>query len=114
MAPPHPLSAFLSVRPHEPVLVFASADDAYAFQTRYCRQGRIYPAPARQSWVYVPLPEGLLRVRTARKGDVAFDFESERAASEFNKSLAYTGRVYENPRGDRGWEKVVYVGKEKV
>lgn len=45
---------------------------------------------------------------------MAFDFESERAASEFNKSLAYTGRVYENPRGDRGWEKVVYVGKEKV
>jgi len=53
-------------------------------------------------------------VRTARKGDVAFDFESERCAREFDKSIKGLGRIYENPRGDRGWERVVYLGREKV
>lgn len=82
------------------------------FQSR-CKQGRILPS-ARQSWVYLPMPEGLLRVRTARMGDVAFDFNSEKSAKEFNVSIKHLGRVFENRKGDRGWEKVVYLGKEKV
>jgi hypothetical protein len=114
MAPPTILSAFLSVTPLEPVLVFSSPEDASTFQSR-CKQGRILHESA-PNWVYLPLPPGLLRVRTARRGDVAFDFESERAARDFDKSIKGLGRIYENrnQRGERGWEKVVYLGKEKM
>ncbi len=112
MAPPSIVSAFMSISPLEPVLVFPSDIDAALFQSR-CKQGRILPN-SRQSWVYLPMPEGLLRVRTARRGDVAFDFDNERNASEFNKSIKSLGVIYASPRGDYGWEKVVYLGKEKV
>lgn len=112
MGPPPIISAFISLQPLEPVLVFANDNDAALFQSR-CKQGRILPT-SRQSWVYLPLPEGLLRVRTARKGDVAFDFDSEKNAAEFNKSIKSLGTIYTSPKGDHGWEKVVYLGKEKV
>ncbi|EAT80901.1 hypothetical protein HBI56_186270 [Parastagonospora nodorum] len=112
MSPPSILSAFLSVSPLEPVLVFSSPEDAAMFQSR-CKQARIMPS-ARQSWVYLPMPDGLVRVRTARMGDVAFDFDSEKSAKEFNASIKHLGKVFENRKGDRGWEKVVYLGKEKV
>lgn len=68
----------------------------------------------RQSWVYLPLPDGLVRVRTAKQGDVAFDFDSEKAAREFNESIRGLGTIYKSPVGDHGWERVVYLGKEKV
>lgn len=109
---PSIISAFMSLQPLEPVLVFASAEDAALFQSR-CKQGRILPN-SRQSWVYLPMPEGLLRVRTAKNGDVAFDFEHEKNAKEFNASIKSLGRIYGNPKGSYGWEKVVYLGKEKV
>lgn len=53
-------------------------------------------------------------MRTARQGNVAFDFESDKCAKEFNASIKGLGVVYKSPRGDHGWEKVVYLGKEKV
>jgi hypothetical protein len=112
MSPPAILSAFLSVEPLEPVLVFSNPDDAAIFQSR-CRQGRIMPG-IHQNWVYLPKPTGLLRVRTAKLGDVAFDFDSEKNAKEFNGSIKSLGRIYASPRGDHGWERVVYLGKEKV
>jgi hypothetical protein len=112
MSPPTIISAFLSVTPLEPVLVFSNPEDAALFQSR-CKQGRIMPS-ARQSWVYLPMPDGLLRVRTARLGDVAFDFDSEKHAKEFNASIKSLGRIYASPRDDRGWERMVYLGKEKV
>lgn len=64
--------------------------------------------------MYLPMPEGLLRVRTARAGDVAFDFDSEKNAERFNLSIKLAGRVFESPRGDSGWERVVYLGREKI
>jgi hypothetical protein len=112
MSPPTILSAFLSVQPLEPVLVFPNPEEAAIFQSR-CKQGRILTS-ARQSWVYLPMPEGLLRVRTARKGDVAFDFDSARHAEEFNASIRYMGKTFASPKGDHGWEKVVYLGKDKI
>lgn len=69
---------------------------------------------SRQNWVYLPMPDGLLRVRTARQGDVAFDFGSEKHANEFNASIKSLGRIYASPKGDYGWEKVVYLGRVKV
>jgi hypothetical protein len=60
------------------------------------------------------MPEGLLRVRTARKGDVAFDFDTERHAIDFNNSIRGLGKRYSSPRGNYGWERVVYLGREKV
>lgn len=69
---------------------------------------------SRQTWVYLPMPDGLLRVRTAKMGDVAFDFDTEKNAKEFNASIKSLGKIYNSPRGDHGWEKVVYLGREKV
>lgn len=112
MPPPAIVSAFLSVTPLEPVLVFSTSEDAALFQTR-CKQGRILPS-ARQNWVYLPMPEGLLRVRTARMGDVAFDFDNEKSAKEFNGSLKSLGRIYASSRDNRWRDRVVYLGKEKV
>ncbi|KAJ4362057.1 hypothetical protein N0V83_010999 [Neocucurbitaria cava] len=112
MSPPTVVSAFMSLQPLEPVFVFPSDADAALFQSR-CKQGRILPT-SRQNWVYLPLPEGLQRVRTARRGDVAFDFDSEKHAGEFNKTVKSLGAIYASPKGDHGWEKVVYLGKEKV
>jgi len=112
MSPPAILSAFISLHPLEPVLVFTSDSDAALFQSR-CKQGRILP-DSRQSWVYLPMPAGLLRVRTARQGDVAFDFDSEKSAREFNAGIKSLGTIYTSPRGKHGWEKVVYLGKEKL
>jgi hypothetical protein len=112
MSPPAIISAFISLQPLEPVLVFSSPDDAALFQSR-CKQGRILPH-SRQSWVYLPMPEGLFRVRTAKQGDVAFDFESERCARDFNTGIKSLGTIYQSPRGDTGWEKVVYLGKVKI
>jgi hypothetical protein len=112
MSPPTLLSAFLSLTPLEPVLVFQTPDDATTFQSR-CRQGRILPS-SRPNWIYLPMPTGLLRVRTARKGDVAFDFDTERNANAFNHSVKGLGRVYGSGRESDGWERVVYLGREKV
>jgi|TARA_R110002003_G_scaffold27_15_gene1457 hypothetical protein len=47
-------------------------------------------------------------------GDVAFDFDHERNAKEFNSSIKSLGRIFGSPKGSNGWEKVVYLGKEKV
>jgi hypothetical protein len=47
-------------------------------------------------------------------GDVAFDFDNEKRAKEFNASIKSLGRIYASPRGDHGWERVVYLGKEKA
>jgi hypothetical protein len=47
-------------------------------------------------------------------GDVAFDFDSEKSAKEFHASIKHLGKMFANPKGDRGWEKVVYLGREKV
>ncbi|ORY01193.1 hypothetical protein BCR34DRAFT_668032, partial [Clohesyomyces aquaticus] len=52
MAPPQILTAFISVQPLEPVLVFSSADDAAYFQ-QHCRQGRIL-AEQNPRWVFLP------------------------------------------------------------
>ena len=112
MSPPTVVSAFMSLQPLEPVFVFLSDSDAAIFQSR-CKQGRILPN-SKQNWVYLPLPQGLQRVRTARRGDVAFDFDTASNANEFNKTIKNLGTIYASPRGDYGWEKVVYLGKEKI
>ncbi|KAF2488416.1 hypothetical protein BU16DRAFT_532211 [Lophium mytilinum] len=109
MPAPTVLSAFMSLTPTEPVLVFASNTDAETFQSR-CRQGRILSAQSGR-WVYLPLPAGLQRVRTARGGDVAFEFDSNRNAAAWNLSIGEVGKIYasskEKPRFDQG----VYLGR---
>lgn len=47
-------------------------------------------------------------------GNVAFDFESEKCAREFNAGIKTLGTIFASPKGDHGWEKVVYVGREKA
>ena len=113
MAPPKPLptiqSAFLSVRPFEPVLVFKSSDEANLFQDKV-RQGRILPDQS-SKWLFLPLPNGLLRVRTARDGDVAFDFDGSTHAKAFNDSIKSFGRVFSKTKDKPTWDRTVYVGQ---
>jgi hypothetical protein len=113
MPPPPIKSAFLSVVPSEPVLVFSTAEDAAYFQS-HCRQGRIQPLPHMKwsnTWVYLPMPAGLLRVRTARSGDVAFDFASSHEARDFNSSIKGVGKVFSNTKEKPYFDKSVYFGK---
>ncbi|KAF1919047.1 hypothetical protein BDU57DRAFT_490976 [Ampelomyces quisqualis] len=60
----------LFVSPLEPVLLFLSASAASLFQSR-CKRGRVLPSFC-ETRVYLPMPERLLQVQTARAGDVAF------------------------------------------
>ncbi|KAL5436612.1 hypothetical protein PMIN05_006617 [Paraphaeosphaeria minitans] len=102
-------TAFLSVKPFEPVMVFDSADEAFWFQDKV-RQGRVLPDHS-QKWVYLPLPEGILRVRTAKNGDVAFDFDSPAHADKFNQSIKKLGRVFQRTHDKPKWDCTVYIGK---
>lgn len=112
MAPPgHPTirTAFLSVKPFEPVLVFDSIEEAHWFQDKV-RQGRILPDQS-SKWVFLPLPDGLLRVRTARDGDIAFDFDGPGNAKWFNDSIKSLGRVFPRTVEKPTWDRTVYLGK---
>lgn len=111
MPPPTIITSFLSVQPLEPVLVFDSADDAAYFQTHCCKQGRIFPD--QRTRVYLPMPEGLLRVRTAKYGDVGYDFDTNRHATVFNESIIGLGKVFQNTRERRDWDQSVYLGKQR-
>jgi len=111
MPPPAIISSFLSVVPPEPVLVFISADEAARFQSQ-CTQGRIYHGNQNPRWVYLPMPKGLQRVRTATFGDIAFEFDSDGHADAFNKSIKSLGKVYQNTRDNPNFEKTVYLGRK--
>jgi hypothetical protein len=109
MPAPTVLSAFMSISPLEPVLVFSSTADAELFQSR-CRQGRILNnAPGR--WVYLPMPAGLLRVRTARGGDVAFEFDSHRHAVAWNLSMGEVGKIFTSTKERPFVDQAVYLGR---
>jgi len=103
-------TAFFSIKPPEPVLVASGIDSA-----RYLRDnvqaGRIYSS--HPTWVYVPMPEGLLRVRTAKRGDVAFEFEHAPQARTWNENINRQGKIFENTRERPYRERIVYVGQPK-
>jgi hypothetical protein len=111
MSPPSILTSFLSVQPLEPVLVFSTTDDAAYFQS-LCKQGRILPNPQRSKWVFLPMPDGLLRVRTAQRGDVAYDFFSHSHARAFNESVRGLGKILQNSRDRPDADRTVYLGKQ--
>jgi hypothetical protein len=100
----------MSVKPLEPVLVFSSDAEARAFQSNF-RQGRIM-SNHRSSWVFLPMPDGLVRLRTSRNGDIAYDFESHRQARAFDDSIGGQGRIYPSTRDKPVWDRTVYVGRQ--
>ncbi|KAH8702798.1 hypothetical protein GQ44DRAFT_764337 [Phaeosphaeriaceae sp. PMI808] len=111
MAPPAPptiMSAYVSISPLEPVVVFSSIEEAVRFQS-YCKQGRILPN-ARQTCVYLPMPHGLLRVRTAKDGDTAFDFDTNKNAMDFNGSILNLGRINIHQNSS---QRTLYLGMRK-
>ncbi|KAF2738800.1 hypothetical protein EJ04DRAFT_485744 [Polyplosphaeria fusca] len=110
MPAPVIMSSFMSIKPLEPVLVFASAEDAASFQSSY-RQGRIMPNHP-ISWVFLPMPEGLLRLRTAKNGDIAYDFDTYRHAVDFNDSIGRLGKTFQPTREKPDWDHIVYLGKQ--
>lgn len=102
------ISAFLSVTPLEPVLVFASQSDAQAFRG-HCSVARIFPNHPK--WVYMPMPSGLLRVRTAQRGDVAFEFESRDAARAWNEAILQIGTINPAVPHRLDFDHTVYLGR---
>lgn len=109
MPPPTVVSSFISIQPLEPVLVFATTGDAEYFQS-HCRQGRILSEQSPR-WVFLPMPQGLIRVRTAHGGDVAFDFASHREAVAFNRSIKEVGKIFANTPDRPQRDQIVYLGK---
>jgi hypothetical protein len=105
MAPLLPKTAHLNIHPLEPVLVFSTPEDAAKFQQQH-KQSRILVSESR-CWVFLPLPDGLKRVRTAKGGDVAFEFEKAEQAVRWNREMGEVGRRY------RGKDEIVYLGDEK-
>ena len=61
--------------------------------------------------MFLPLPNGLLRVRTAKDGDIAFDFDSSVHAKAFNDSIKTLGRVFSKTKDMPTWDRTVYVGQ---
>lgn len=59
------------------------------------------------------MPAGLLRVRTARNGDVAYDFSSAHEAKEFNSSVKNVGNIFANTKENPKWDHSVYFGSGK-
>lgn len=101
-------SAFLSFVPLEPVLVFSSDVDSQAFRN-LCSGGRIYHEHPK--WVFMPMPQGLLRVRTAQRGDIAVEFESARAAQAWNDAIKNVGTIERSSSRRPDWDRTVYLGK---
>jgi hypothetical protein len=100
-------TAFLSVKPHEPVLVTSKPEFARHLRDRV-HGGRIYSS--HPTWVYVPMPEGLLRVRKAKGGDIAFEFEHSQQARAWNENINKQGRIFGNTHDRPNWDRTVYVG----
>ncbi len=99
-------SAFLSIKPLEPVLV--ASDPAFARQLRdHVHGGRIYSS--HPTWVYVPMPEGLLRVRKAKTGDMAFEFEHSHQARAWNEHIDKQGKIFANTYDKPNKDRNVYV-----
>ena len=102
------ISSFMSVQPLEPVLAFRDGEEAAYFQSR-CRQGRILP-DQQSNWVFLPMPKGLLRIRTAMKGDISYDFDSATNARHFNDSIRGLGRIFHGNSHGANSDRRVYMG----
>ena len=107
MSQPKIETAFLSVKPLEPVLVASSPDYARHLRDRV-DGGRIHSS--HPTWVYVPMPEGLLRVRKARGGDIAFEFEHSQQARTWNERIDKRGKIFGNTHDKPYKDRNVYVG----
>jgi hypothetical protein len=108
--PPEPRTAFLSLDPLEPVLRFKNDDDAKYYQDYFNSMGRIYPE--QPDCVYLPMPPGLVSVRTAKRGDVAFVFKTSHDAQAFNR-MCRVGRIYHSDI-KIGYTRTVYLGIELI
>ena len=102
------VSAFLSAQPFEPVLVFASENDAQNFRLQ-CSTARINSEHPK--WVYMPMPAGLLRSRTAQRGDVAFEFGTAEQARMWNGQIKDVGTIETAVPHRPDWNRTVYLGK---
>jgi hypothetical protein len=110
--PPEPRTAFLSLEPLEPVLCFKNEKDAKYYQDYFNSMGRIYPEQA--DCVYLPMPPGLVSVRTARRGDVAFVFKTSSEAQAFDRTVR-VGRIYHSDLPMKmGRNRTVYLGIELI
>ena len=102
-------TAFISIKPLEPVLV--ASDSAFARHLRdHVHGGRIYSS--HPTWVYVPMPEGLLRVRKAKGGDIAFEFEHSQQARAWNGNIDKQGKIFANDHDNPYRDRNVYVGSK--
>src|SRR5579871_2775959 len=101
------VTAFFSIKPHEPVLVTLNAESARHLRD-HVHGGRIYSS--HPTWVYVPMPEGLLRIRKAKGGDIVFEFEHSYQAKAWNENIDKQGKIFGNTKDKPYWDRTVYVG----
>jgi len=91
-------------------MVFSTTEDAENFR-RDCMVGRILHINEHGNWVFVPLPQGLVRVYTAKAGDVGYEFYTHEQAKTFNHSIKEVGTIY-NSSSNRNLSKRVYLGRK--
>ena len=87
--------------------MFESPEAARAFQAA-CPLGRIYTITPR--WVYLPLPESLLRARAARGGLMSWEFSQSQQAADFHREICSVGTVYQSTAQKPQWDHNVYIG----
>ncbi len=100
---PSPKSAFLSIQPLEPVLVFDTPEHAKQLHSK-CLYSRILHPTVHPRWVYVPLPAGLLNV-FSEHDKCGFAFTTLTDAEKFNNRVEDIGQIRES--GDHNHWKVL-------
>jgi hypothetical protein len=61
--------------------------------------------------VFVPLPQGLIRVYNTKGGDVGYEFDTHEQAKSFNHSIKDVGTI-DNSSSNKNLNKRVYLGRK--
>jgi len=102
----HPRTAFVRIHPLDIVFDFDHAGDATNFWNSLQKAKQEAHLNAVKTWVSLPFPPGLLRVYTASKGDVGFEFGNHECAQKWAHHLAGVGKTNVKDKPD-----IVYVGR---
>jgi hypothetical protein len=109
-----PRTAFVNTRPLLIVIIFPTSREAEDFladinPSNLEHHGQIDERNGH--WVVLPAPHGLTRVYTAKRGDIAFEFENHTDADKWNESIKEVGRFYLDTHREYR-KRTVYVGEK--
>jgi len=100
-----PRTGFLLMKPLEIVFQFDKEGDAKNFSASV-KEAQLDNKI--NTWVRLSVPEGLVRVYTAKKGDIGFEFNNKDHAKKWAQHLVTLGKTLES-RPER-----VYIGHHLV